>query len=225
MMMQMMQTIMEQQKQQDKTNNTLIEAIQSGHIGNTTNNNNITNNTQNNNQTINLNLFITEQCKDAMNLSEFIEQFQVVPGDLKDVLVTNNPKALNKIFEREMGKLTITERPMHCLDKKRKKIFVKENDEWSTENSADHMYKMLWSTWAKQWNEISRQLRGTDTDASHTQSYKDVVEAVHISGKGAKAWGPQTGRVYQEAINGMCDVVHLSQDQAREIVAEEKGEE
>mmetsp|Transcript_9979 Transcript_9979/g.20371 ORF Transcript_9979/g.20371 Transcript_9979/m.20371 type:complete len:92 (+) Transcript_9979:47-322(+) len=90
---------------------------------------------------------------------------------------------------------------MHCSDKKRKKIFVKENDEWSTENSAEHMYRMLWNTWGKQYNEIIRQLRRTPTDSSHTRNNKDVLEAVHICGKGKKSWGPETSRVYQEAIS------------------------
>jgi hypothetical protein len=209
----MKEMMQEQQKQ-------FIEAISSGQIGNTTNNN-ITNNTQNNTQNINLTLFISEHCKDAMNLSEFIDQFQVLPEDLKDVLTTKNPKALNKIFEREMGKLTITERPMHCVDKKRKKIFVKENDEWSSEDGLENMDKMLWNTWAKQYNEFGRQLRDTETDERDTQKYRDVVEAGSIVGKGRKGWGPPTGRVYQEAVNSMCDVVHLSQDQAQNIMDED----
>ena len=212
-----------QTEQRDKQIATLVESIQTGTgtVNNTQiDTQNIENNTMNHNTQINvnLNLFVDEKCKDAMNLSEFIDQMEVLPGDLQTVLRISNPKALNDIFSREISKLHITERPLHCIDKKRKKILVRENDAWTSENGTAKMEEVLEATRKKQYMEFARQLTDIHRDDRDTQRYRDIVEVASIVGKKKRdrCDGDPNGRIMKEAMNSMCDAIPLTKTLARQ---------
>jgi hypothetical protein len=214
------ETLISRTEQHDKQIATLVESIQTGLTKNTQN---IEHNTLNQNTQINLNLnvFVDEKCKDAMNLSEFIEQMEVHPEDLQTVLRVSNPKALNAIFTREIGKLELTERPLHCIDKKRKKILVRENDAWTSETGTARMEEVLEATRLKQWGEFRRQLMGIHAEDRATQKYQDIVDVAVIVGKPKKERydNDPNGRIMQEALNSMCDAIPLTKSIARQILA------
>ena len=220
------ETLVTRTEQHDKQIATLVESIQTGLTHNTQiDTQNIENNTLNQNTQINLNLnvFVDEKCKDAMNLSEFIEQMEVHPDDLKTVLRISNPKALNAIFSREIGKLELTERPLHCIDKKRKKILVRENDAWTSETGTAKMEEVLEATRRKQWGEFRRQLMGINAEDRATQRYQDIVDVAAIVGKpkNERCDGDPNGRIMQEAMNSMCDAIPLTKSIARKELAME----
>jgi len=93
-------------------------------IGN--NNNNIT---TNNNQ-FNIQVFLNEDCKDAINFSEFVKQIQVSLADLENQTENGYVKGITKFFIENLQGLGMNKRPIHCTDKKRKTLYVKENNEW-----------------------------------------------------------------------------------------------
>ena len=95
---------------------------------NTTNNNNSNNTT--NNQQFNLNFFLNETCKDAINFSEFIENIQVTSDDLENNAKMGFVNGMTKIIIDNLKQLTQNERPIHCMDVKRETIYVKEEDQW-----------------------------------------------------------------------------------------------
>jgi len=99
-------------------------------------NNNTTNNNNNNNQ-FNLQVFLNEDCKDAINFSEFIKQIQVSFEDLENQAESGYVKGISKLFIESLQGLGTNKRPIHCTDKKRKTIYIKENDEWDKEGSQD----------------------------------------------------------------------------------------
>lgn len=121
----------------DEKDNQLHELIPK--IGNTTNN------TINNNQKFNINLFLNEQCKDAMTINEFVKSIEV---SFKNLLTTKDKGiyvGLNDIINENMNKLSIYERPIHCTDKKRETLYVK-NDTWEKDiykNCTSEMLKGL----------------------------------------------------------------------------------
>jgi len=100
------------------------------------NNNTITTNNQFNIQT-----FLNEDCKDALNFSEFLEQIQVTFGDLENQAETGYVKGITKLFLENLQGLGTNKRPIHCSDRKRKTIYVKENDVWDKEGSHDTLKK------------------------------------------------------------------------------------
>jgi hypothetical protein len=98
--------------------------------------NNNNNHTTNNNQ-FNLQVFLNEDCKDALNFSEFIEKIQVSFQDLENQAENGYVKGISKLFIENLQKLGIHKRPIHCTDKKRKTLYIKENDAWDKEGSQD----------------------------------------------------------------------------------------
>ena len=198
-------------------------------LANNTTNNNTTNNTLNdnsttNNTTMNLNVFLDEHCKGAMNLTDFFGKIQVYQSDLPDVLRVNNPKAITNILERELGKMAITERPIHCTDVKRKKMFVKNDDVWTSETGTDKIDKVIRSTCAHQYNAWGERLRNTDREDRAEKHYDDTAAIGAIVGKHTRGWGDPGSRLLQETQNGICNMVYLSKEAAREVVKEKLDE-
>jgi len=227
LLMQMFQTLMEENNKNNQAmqenNKALIEAISSGNLANNTTNNNNTMNDHSttNNNTMNLNVFLDEHCKDAMNLTDFFDKIKVHQSDLPDVLRVKNPKAISNILQRELGKLSITERPIHCTDVKRKKMFVKDNDKWTSEQGTDKIDKVINSTCAHQYNTWGVRVRNTDREDRAEQHYDDTAAMGAILGKQMDGWGEPGNRLMQEAQNGICNMVFLSKDDAR-VIADER---
>ena len=110
-------------------------------IMNKTNNSNniITNNTNNtmnnsNNKTFNLQVFLNEQCKDAMNLSDFMESIQLSLEDLENMEKLGYVECMFKNIFGDMEFISIFDRPFHCSDFKRGIIYIKENGVWEKED-------------------------------------------------------------------------------------------
>ena len=99
------------------------------------------NTTNNNNNQFNLQVFLNEDCKDAINFSEFIEQIQVSFEDLENQVESGYVKGISKLFIESLQGLGTNKRPIHCTDKKRKTLYIKENDEWDKEGSQDTLKK------------------------------------------------------------------------------------
>jgi len=117
----------ELKRQNKEQSNTIRELIPK--IGN--------NNTTNNNNHFNLQVFLNEDCKDAINFSDFIKQIQVSFEDLENQAESGYVKGISKLFIENLKGLGTNKRPIHCTDKKRKTLYIKENDEWDKEGSQD----------------------------------------------------------------------------------------
>jgi hypothetical protein len=117
-----------------KQSNTIQEMVPK--IGN----NNTTNTTNNNNQ-FNLQVFLNEDCKDAINFSDFIKQIQVSFEDIENQAECGYVKGISKLFIESLKGLGTHKRPIHCTDKKRKTLYIKENNEWDKEGSQDILLK------------------------------------------------------------------------------------
>ena len=99
----------------------------------------IGNNTTNNN--FNLNVFLNEDCKDALNFSEFIDTMKISFEDLENQSQIGYIKGISKLFIDNLQELGTHKRPIHCTDKKRKTLYIKENNEWDKEGSQDSLKK------------------------------------------------------------------------------------
>ena len=102
-------------------------------INNTTNN--TTNNTNNTNN-FNLNIFLNETCKDAINITEFIENLKVGLQELEFVKDNGIVQGISNVFVNELNALDIDKRPIHCTDAKRKTLYIKDDDKWDKEDKA-----------------------------------------------------------------------------------------
>lgn len=115
--------------EQNKTISELIPKIGTGTSNNT---NNIMNNTisNSNNTNMNINLFLNENCKDALSIDEFVKKIEIKLSDLLFTKQKGLVNGISNIFIRSLNDLPEKKRPLWCSDKKRNKIFIKE-DAWS----------------------------------------------------------------------------------------------
>jgi len=129
-----------------KQNAELLEIIKNGtNINNTVNNNcNYTNN--NNNKTFNLQFFLNETCKDAMNISEFIDKISLQISDLESIGKLGYVEGISNIIIKNLNALDVDKRPVHCSDVKREIIYVKDDDKWEKEQEDKQKIKEVISS-------------------------------------------------------------------------------
>ena len=108
----------------------------------TINNNNIQNKTINNTQ-FNLNVFLQQTCKDAMNMSDFIDSLEINTKSLERTGTHGYVHGISKIFTDGLRKLKIHERPIHCSDLKREVLYIKDNDKWEKDEENKQFKKAL----------------------------------------------------------------------------------
>ena len=95
--------------------------------------NNSHNNNHSHNKTFNLQFFLNETCKDAMNISEFIENISLQLSDLESIGKLGYVEGVSNIIIKNLNALDVDKRPLHCTDKKREVVYVKDEDEWQKE--------------------------------------------------------------------------------------------
>ena len=128
LLMQAMKQMQEQHEEIKKKDELMAQMIDK--IGNTTNN------TTNNNQ-FNINMFLNEQCKNAINFSDFIDRIEVSHDDLENNAQLGFVKGMTKILMDNLKQLTVHERPIHCTDVKRETLYIKDQDVWDKDNSSE----------------------------------------------------------------------------------------
>jgi hypothetical protein len=132
--------LIEQNKELQQTlidqNKTIVElAKKSGsYTTNNTTNNTTNTNCGNNNNTFNLQVFLNETCKDAINMSDFVNQLQVSLSDLETTGRIGYAEGISKIFIKNLNEINYTNRPLHCSDSKRETIYIKEDNQWSKDD-------------------------------------------------------------------------------------------
>jgi len=108
-----------------------------------------------NNNTFNLENFLNVQCKDAMNLTDFVESLQVT---FKDLLYLGNNgfvKSIQNSFVKQLKNMEQTKRPIHCTDKKRKTIYIKDENEWNKDEDHSKVNKALRKYNSKQYKALT----------------------------------------------------------------------
>jgi hypothetical protein len=108
---------------------------------NNTFNNTNCNNTNNINNSFNLQVFLNEKCKDAMNMSEFIDTIKMQLSDLENFAHLGYADGVSKIFVQGITALDVHLRPIHCSDSKRETLYIKDNNEWIKETEDKPLIK------------------------------------------------------------------------------------
>ena len=103
--------------------------------------NTIHNTTNSNNKTFNLQFFLNEQCKDALNINDFIDSIQIQVKDLEETGKLGYVEGISKVVIDNLNSLTVHKRPIHCSDSKREVIYIKEDEEWTKDNETKDKLK------------------------------------------------------------------------------------
>jgi hypothetical protein len=135
----MQQIMVEQQNNYMKQQNIFMEKmIENG--GNNHHNNNTINN---DNKSFNLNFFLNETCKNAMNLSDFVNGVDISLDDFEETGRIGYVEGLSRVFCKELKKLHFTERPIHCSDLKRETIYIRENNRWEKDENKEKLLRAV----------------------------------------------------------------------------------
>jgi hypothetical protein len=138
-----------------RENNTLINKMVEISQQQTNTSTIITNNNNTNNTQFNIQLFLNESCKHAVNFSEFIDNIQVSTSDLENNAKMGFVNGISKLILDNLKQLELTERPIHCTDIKRETIYVKEEDEWDKERSHEVIQKGIQEITCKNMCQLS----------------------------------------------------------------------
>jgi len=117
-------------KEQSDIKNIILEIVKNG-THNTTNNNTHMNS---HNKAFNLNFFLNETCKNAMNITDFVDSIKLQLSDLMEVGEIGYVEGISKIIVNNLNNLDETVRPIHCTDKKRETMYVKDEGHWEKED-------------------------------------------------------------------------------------------
>jgi hypothetical protein len=110
-----------------------------GSIANNNNNNNI----NSHNKTFNLQFFLNETCKDAMNITDFVDSLKLQLSDLENVGKVGFVEGISSIIVKNLKALDVHKRPVHCADKKREIIYIKDEDKWQKEDEEKNKMRKV----------------------------------------------------------------------------------
>ena len=129
-------------KKNEELQSMMMEVIKNG-IGNTNNSHNTTTHTNSHNKAFNLNFFLNETCKDAMNIGEFVDSLKLQLSDLEKVGEAGYIEGISSIIVKNLKELDVTKRPVHCTDKKRETVYIKDDNKWEKDEDKSQMHKLI----------------------------------------------------------------------------------
>jgi hypothetical protein len=149
-----------------KQNSELLEVIKNG-----------THHTTNNtiNKTFNLQLFLNETCKDAMNIMEFVENIEIQLTDFLKVGEKGYVEGISQIITTSLKALDITKRPIHCTDKKRDILYIKDDDKWEKDENKMKIRKAIKKISNKNLGLLSQYKNCLPNDLEDSEQYDTLL--------------------------------------------------
>ena len=131
MMIEQQKTMEKQNKTMEKQQKTITELIPK--IGNTTNNN----------QKFNINVFLNEQCRDAIDITDFIKSIKISIEQLDTIKTTGITQGLSSAIMTNLSSLSVYERPIHCTDIKRETLYIKDDNHWDCDRDKTRIKRAI----------------------------------------------------------------------------------
>jgi len=171
--------MMEQQSLMLENNNKVLDICKTGTqtIHNT--------HTNSHNKAFNLNFFLNETCKNAMNIMEFAESIQLQLSDLENIGKVGYVEGISNIIVKNLKALDVTERPIHCADKKREVIYIKDEDKWEKEDPEKKTIKRVINKVAFKNQRLLPKYKEAHPDCNMSESkYSDQYSKIVIEAMG-----------------------------------------
>jgi len=163
-------------KENNELKNMMMKVIENG-----TNN---TTHTNSHNKAFNLNFFLNETCKNAMNITDFVDSIKLQLSDFMDVGEVGFIEGISNIIVKNLNNMDETERPIHCTDKKREIFYIKDQDKWEKEEQDKKKIKKMIKNVAFKNEKLMKIYKDTypdynDPNSKRSDQYsKTVIEAM-----------------------------------------------
>ena len=149
--------------------------------------NNTTTHTNSHNKAFNLNFFLNETCKDAMNIMDFVDSIKLQLSDLEKVGELGYVEGISNIIVKNLNELDVTQRPVHCTDKKRETMYIKDEDKWEKDESNSKIKKAIKRVASKNQRLLPKFKEAHPDCGTYHSKYSDqynkiIIESVGGSG-------------------------------------------
>ena len=161
-------------------------------------------NTINNNQKFNINLFLNEQCKDAINMSDFIKSLHITIEQLDFTKQNGLIDGLSKSIIDNMNKLSIYERPLHCTDTKRETLYIKEDNEWKKDTNKEKIKGVIKKASSKNYNALLK-WKSLNPDYMNNEDKTDYFT------KTISTIGKPTDSIDEKIIKNLCKQTYVKE--------------
>jgi len=209
------ETILEVFKKQQEANNEMMLKQQDqisqltdalNHIAPKLGNNNTTNsnNTNNTNQ-FNINVFLNEDCKNAINMSDFIKSIEVSLKQLDLTKTKGLEKGITQVIMDNMNKLSVHERPLHCTDTKRETLYIKDHDKWEKDKNKTKIKEVIKKASNKNYTALQNWRK------ENPDYLDDDSKAIYYA-KAMSAAGKPIDTVDEKIIKNVCKQTYVKED-------------
>ena len=197
------QLIMKLLQENAEMRKALVETCNKGQSNLINNNSNNTNNNSHN-KTFNLQFFLNETCKDAININDFVSSIQLQLTDLETTGRVGYVEGISKIILHKLNDMEQYHRPMHCSDIKREIMYIKDNDEWTKEDTAKPLLtraiKIIANENIKKINEWKlKNPNCTDSDSKKNNTYLNIVSNA-MSGASQEETNKNIGKIISNIV-------------------------
>jgi hypothetical protein len=166
-------------KQNKELHEQIIEMSKEPKIINNITHNNISNSNNTTNNQFNLNMFLNEECKNALNIMDFVRSLNLTVEDIEETGRLGYVGGMTRIFVNALKDMDVKMRPIHCTDIKRETVYVKDQDTWEKDNSDKNKLKTALKQVARknlqmlpEWQEQNPDFRILDTPEN--QQYMQI---------------------------------------------------
>ena len=171
--------LIDQAKESNEFKNMMMEVIKNG-THNTTNLNS-------HNKSFNLNLFLNETCKNAMNITDFVDSLKIQLVDLENVGEVGFINGISNIIVKNLKDLDITQRPVHCTDSKREVLYVKDENKWEKEDEENIKLRKVIKHVAFKNSKMLQEFRKKHPDCGKSDSkYSDQYNKLVVEAMGGR---------------------------------------
>ena len=143
--------------------------------------------TNSHNKAFNLNFFLNETCKDAMNIMDFVDSIKLQLSDLEKVGELGYVEGISNIIVKNLNELDVTQRPVHCTDKKRETMYIKDEDKWEKDENNNKIKKAIKRVASKNQRLLPKFKEAHPDCGTYHSKYSDqynkiIIESVGGSG-------------------------------------------
>ena len=170
-------------KENQEFKNLILEIVKKD----THNNCNNTTTTNSHNKAFNLNFFLNETCKDAMNIMDFVDSIKLQLSDLEKVGELGYVEGISNIIVKNLNELDVTQRPVHCTDKKRETMYIRDENKWEKDESNSKIKKAIKRVASKNQRLLPKFKEAHPDCGTYHSKYSDqynkiIIESVGGSG-------------------------------------------